>query len=133
MLKTLPLPLFAAACSAPPRTALLRRYSREGLRRSVDAVLVVHEHGHPHLLVLQMGASFFKLPGGRLRPGEDGAPLCLASPLCCAACLNSSTVCGLSSALHVAAATVTSWHMPCLHCNPHRLSTLRVSLWRLRL
>jgi hypothetical protein len=36
-------------------------------------VLVVHEHGHPHVLVLQMGASFFKLPGGRLRPGEDGA------------------------------------------------------------
>ncbi|KAI7835261.1 hypothetical protein COHA_010837, partial [Chlorella ohadii] len=50
---------------------LKEKYAREGLRRSVDAVLVVHEHGHPHVLVLQMGASFFKLPGGRLRPGED--------------------------------------------------------------
>ncbi|PSC73920.1 Zinc-peroxisomal [Micractinium conductrix] len=50
---------------------LKEKYAREGSQRSVDAVLVVHEHGHPHVLVLQMGASFFKLPGGRLRPGED--------------------------------------------------------------
>ena len=67
-----------ATATAPPpnpaRSSLLApcRYAREGLRRSVEAVLVVHEHGHPHVLVLQMGASFFKLPGGRLRPGEDG-------------------------------------------------------------
>lgn len=46
----------------------------------MEAVLVVHEHGHPHVLVLQMGASFFKLPGGRLRPGEDGA--CGAARAC---------------------------------------------------
>jgi hypothetical protein len=38
----------------------------------VDAVILVHEHGHPHVLLIQIGASFFKLPGGRLRPGEDG-------------------------------------------------------------
>ena len=37
----------------------------------MDAVLVVHEHGHPHILLLQIGTAFFKLPGGRLRPGES--------------------------------------------------------------
>ena len=42
------------------------------MRRSVDGVLLVHEHNHPHVLLVQVGASFFKLPGGRLRPGEDG-------------------------------------------------------------
>ncbi|KAL4858339.1 Insulin-degrading enzyme-like 1 [Chlorella vulgaris] len=65
-------PKFEKDSSVATRMDRLKdKYSREGLRRSVDAVLVVHEHGHPHLLVLQMGASFFKLPGGRLRPGED--------------------------------------------------------------
>ncbi len=43
------------------------------MRRSVEAVLVVQEHNHPHVLMLQLGVAFFKLPGGRLRPGEDGA------------------------------------------------------------
>ncbi|GLC36431.1 Pre-mRNA cleavage factor Im subunit 2 [Pleodorina starrii] len=47
-------------------------YEREGgMRRSVDAVLLVQEHNHPHVLLLQLGQSFFRLPGGRLRPGED--------------------------------------------------------------
>lgn len=81
-------PWAPAAAAAPTRRCwlVLCRYAREGLRRSVDAVLVVHEHGHPHVLVLQMGAAFFRLPGGRLRPGEDGALLlvfwghCLSSP-----------------------------------------------------
>lgn len=27
---------------------------------------------HPHLLLLQLRNSIFKLPGGRLRPGESG-------------------------------------------------------------
>lgn len=48
------------------------RYALEGIRRSVDAVLLVHAHNHPHILLLQLGSTFFKLPGGRLRPGEDG-------------------------------------------------------------
>ncbi len=52
---------------------LLCRYRKEGVRRSVDGVLLVWEHNHPHVLLLQLGSSFFKLPGGRLRPGEDGA------------------------------------------------------------
>lgn len=48
------------------------RYRKEGVRRSVDAILLVWEHNHPHVLLLQLGSAFFKLPGGRLRPGEDG-------------------------------------------------------------
>lgn len=42
------------------------------MRRSVEGVLLVHDHGHPHVLMLQLAPSYFKLPGGRLRPGEDG-------------------------------------------------------------
>ena len=42
-----------------------------GMRRSVDGVLLVHEHGLPHVLLLQLGTTFFKLPGGELNPGED--------------------------------------------------------------
>jgi cleavage and polyadenylation specificity factor subunit 5 len=45
-------------------------YERRGVRRTVEAVLVVHHHNHPHVLLLQIGNTFFKLPGGRLRPGE---------------------------------------------------------------
>lgn len=51
---------------------LLSRYSKEGIRRSVEAVILVHDHNHPHVLLLQLGSAFFKLPGGRLRLGEDG-------------------------------------------------------------
>ena len=36
----------------------------------MEAVLLVHLHGHPHVLLLQVGNTFFKLPGGRLKPGE---------------------------------------------------------------
>lgn len=32
-----------------------------GMRRSVDAVLIVHEHSLPHVLLLQIGSTFFKL------------------------------------------------------------------------
>ena len=53
------------------RSARLKvKYETEGPRRSVEAVLVVHDHNHPHILLLQVGAAF-KLPGGRLRPGEE--------------------------------------------------------------
>eukprot|EP01120_Amphizonella_sp_Union-15-10_P009557 TRINITY_DN3645_c0_g1_i5.p1 TRINITY_DN3645_c0_g1~~TRINITY_DN3645_c0_g1_i5.p1 ORF type:complete len:223 (+),score=34.96 TRINITY_DN3645_c0_g1_i5:71-739(+) len=47
------------------------KYRQEGLRRTVEGVLLVHQHGHPHVLLLQIGNTFFKLPGGRLKPGED--------------------------------------------------------------
>ncbi|GAX74941.1 hypothetical protein CEUSTIGMA_g2387.t1 [Chlamydomonas eustigma] len=54
------------------RMARLRQsYEKLGLRRTVEGVLVVQEHNHPHILLLQRGVAFFKLPGGRLRPGED--------------------------------------------------------------
>ena len=57
------------------------------MRRSIDCVLLVHQHGHPHVLLLQIGNNqkgFFKLynlfsfltlyrPGGRCRPGESEA------------------------------------------------------------
>ena len=33
-------------------------------------VLVVHQHGLPHILLLQLGPNFFKLPGGELLPHE---------------------------------------------------------------
>jgi len=46
-------------------------YEKFGMRRSVDGVLIVHEHGLPHVLLLQLGSTFFKLPGGELNPGED--------------------------------------------------------------
>lgn len=41
------------------------------MRRTVEAILLTHEHNHPHVLMLQVNPSFFKLPGGRLRPHED--------------------------------------------------------------
>lgn len=31
----------------------------------------MHEHNHPHVLMLQIASAFFKLPGEYLRPGED--------------------------------------------------------------
>jgi hypothetical protein len=34
-------------------------------------LIQVHEHGLPHVLLLQLGTTFFKLPGGELNPGED--------------------------------------------------------------
>ncbi|KAI6183135.1 Cleavage and polyadenylation specificity factor subunit 5 [Aphelenchoides bicaudatus] len=45
-------------------------YETIGMRRSVDGVLIVHEHQLPHVLLLQIGSTFFKLPGGELKPGE---------------------------------------------------------------
>eukprot|EP00013_Stygamoeba_regulata_P029061 CAMPEP_0177654878 /NCGR_PEP_ID=MMETSP0447-20121125/14601_1 /TAXON_ID=0 /ORGANISM="Stygamoeba regulata, Strain BSH-02190019" /LENGTH=202 /DNA_ID=CAMNT_0019158625 /DNA_START=107 /DNA_END=715 /DNA_ORIENTATION=- len=46
------------------------KYAQEGMRRSVEAVLIVQQHNHPHVLLLQIGNTFFKLPGGHLKPGE---------------------------------------------------------------
>nr|XP_045621785.1 cleavage and polyadenylation specificity factor subunit 5-like [Procambarus clarkii] len=46
-------------------------FDKTGMRRSVEAVLLVHEHGLPHLLLLQVGPTFFKLPGGELNTDED--------------------------------------------------------------
>jgi cleavage and polyadenylation specificity factor subunit 5 len=46
-------------------------FQKNGMRRSADAVLLVHEHNLPHILLLQLGQSYFKLPGGELQPDED--------------------------------------------------------------
>ncbi|THG00419.1 hypothetical protein TEA_019695 [Camellia sinensis var. sinensis] len=46
-------------------------YLKEGMRTSVEAILLVQEHNHPHILLLQIGNTFCKLPGGRLKPGEN--------------------------------------------------------------
>ncbi|GAA6001934.1 hypothetical protein JCM10207_002386 [Rhodosporidiobolus poonsookiae] len=45
-------------------------YAQYGMRRTVEGIIVVHEHGHPHVLLLQIGNAFFKLPGDHLRPDE---------------------------------------------------------------
>ncbi|KAG5629325.1 hypothetical protein H5410_001042, partial [Solanum commersonii] len=46
-------------------------YMKEGVRTSVEGILLVQEHNHPHILLLQIGNTFCKLPGGRLKPGEN--------------------------------------------------------------
>jgi hypothetical protein len=40
--------------------------------RSVEGVLLVHQHKHPHVLLLQQHLGqqkIYKLPGGRIKPG----------------------------------------------------------------
>ena len=36
-------------------------FEQMGMRRSVDGILLVHEHGICHVLLLQLGPSFYKL------------------------------------------------------------------------
>lgn len=58
--------------SVPARFKRMREeFEKMGMRRSVEGVLIVHEHGLPHVLLLQLGTTFFKLPGGELNPAED--------------------------------------------------------------
>lgn len=40
---------------------LERDFGQHGLRHTVEAVILVHENGHPHVLMLQIANSFFKL------------------------------------------------------------------------
>lgn len=52
---------------------IMEHFAKRGMRRSVEAVLLVHRHSHPHILLLRQGtaeAPVFRLPGGRLRVGE---------------------------------------------------------------
>lgn len=57
--------------SVPARFQRLHEdFEKYGMRRSVEGVLLVHEHNLPHVLLLQLG-TFFKLPGGELHPGEE--------------------------------------------------------------
>ncbi|XP_038971389.1 pre-mRNA cleavage factor Im 25 kDa subunit 2-like isoform X2 [Phoenix dactylifera] len=50
---------------------IVSSYMKEGMRMSAEAILLVQEHNHPHILLLQIGNTFCKLPGGRLKPGEN--------------------------------------------------------------
>lgn len=50
----------------------LCRYAEEGMRRTAEGILLVHQHNTIHALLLQPNPSFFRLPGGKLKPGEDG-------------------------------------------------------------
>ncbi|KAK3239163.1 Pre-mRNA cleavage factor Im subunit 2 [Cymbomonas tetramitiformis] len=45
------------------------KYEAEGLRRSVEGIVLVAQHNYPHVLLLQADG-YWRLPGGRLRPGE---------------------------------------------------------------
>ncbi|KAK9665519.1 hypothetical protein RND81_14G117400 [Saponaria officinalis] len=46
-------------------------YSNEGMRRTVEGVLLIQEHNFPHVLLFKIENTFYKLPGGKLRPGEN--------------------------------------------------------------
>ncbi|RZR91101.1 hypothetical protein BHM03_00019149 [Ensete ventricosum] len=70
------------------------KYMEEGMRRSVEGILLVkiymlfhyfsvfwvHARNHPHVVLLQMGNTC-KLPGGRLRPGENGRFVSFPHPM----------------------------------------------------
>lgn len=85
-----------------------RRLAAEGARRTVSAVMLVHSHGHPHVLLLQQAGGLFALPGGRLKPGE-GAFEALQRKL-------RSKLCPTSAALAVRSFDVGEllavWHRP---------------------
>ncbi|CAB79740.1 mRNA cleavage factor subunit-like protein [Arabidopsis thaliana] len=52
--------------------------SKEALRVKDEII----SDRHPHVLLLQYRNSIFKLPGGRLRPGESGLVCCFLASLC---------------------------------------------------
>ena len=55
-------PLYERDSSVAARFQRMREeFDRIGMRRSVEGVLIVHEHGLPHVLLLQLGTTFFKL------------------------------------------------------------------------
>lgn len=93
-------PLYEKDSSVAARFQRMREeFDKMGMRRTVEGVLIVHEHRLPHVLLLQLGTTFFKLyvcvqvnclfinwknyhvfnrlivivcrPGGELNPGED--------------------------------------------------------------
>ncbi len=46
-------------------------YSEHGMRRACEGVLICHEHNHPHVLMLQIANTFFKLPGDYIAHDAD--------------------------------------------------------------
>jgi len=64
-------PLYDRDNNATTRFARMREeFDTIGQRRTVEGVLIVHEHNLPHVLLLQLGTTYFKLPGGELKSGE---------------------------------------------------------------
>lgn len=59
------------------------------MRRTVEGVLVVHDHGHPHILMLQIANAFFKLCVSLLS-------IFLSTSLRCGVVANAATVAGPS-------------------------------------
>lgn len=51
--------------------ALEKDYALSGLAFSMETVIILHQHGHPHLLILQKDAETFMLPSGMMKTGED--------------------------------------------------------------
>jgi cleavage and polyadenylation specificity factor subunit 5 len=51
--------------------ALKKDFETSGLRITVEAAIIVHEHDCPHILLLSAGGTYFTLPGGVLSPGQD--------------------------------------------------------------
>lgn len=65
-------PLLSKDSSAMARINRMKdKYAEEGIRRTVDAVMLVMEHNHPHILLIQVNDLYFKLPGGKIRPNES--------------------------------------------------------------
>lgn len=65
-------PLFEKDPSVPARFQRMREeFEKIGCRRTVDGVLLTHKHRIPHIFLLHLGTTFFKLPGGELNAGEN--------------------------------------------------------------
>ncbi|THU62481.1 hypothetical protein C4D60_Mb01t05610 [Musa balbisiana] len=58
-------------CLADQIQRMKANYAARGMRTCVHGILLVELFQHPHVLLLQVRNSFFKLPGGRLRSGES--------------------------------------------------------------
>ncbi|XP_064996714.1 pre-mRNA cleavage factor Im 25 kDa subunit 1-like isoform X2 [Musa acuminata AAA Group] len=58
-------------CLADRIQRMKANYAARGMRTCVHGILLVELFQHPHVLLLQVRNSFFKLPGGRLRSGES--------------------------------------------------------------
>ena len=54
--------LYEKDASVAERFARMRNeFSEHGMRKTAEGVFIVHEHGLPHILLLQLGTTFFKL------------------------------------------------------------------------
>jgi cleavage and polyadenylation specificity factor subunit 5 len=58
--------------SVPARLARLQeQYDKHGMRRTVEALIMCHDHAHPYVLMLQIANTFYKLPGSYLSVDEE--------------------------------------------------------------